>query len=159
MKFKVEQEFDAPLEKVIKAREERYNLLPDLKKPDIIERKETGNQVHTKRKFKASGALPKSMKKFVPMDSMEFVDHSTWDGDSNEHRWKQVSVKFAKQIRWEGVTRYEGAGGKTKRVMTGEIKVKIPFVGDQLEKMMVSGFKKNFEKDYDTINKAMEMMG
>lgn len=158
MKFKVEQEFDAPLEKVIRAREERYDLLPDLKKPDIIERKETGNQVHTRRKFKVSGALPKSMKKFIPMDSMEFIDHSTWDGDRNEHRWKQVSVKFAKQIRWEGITKYEEAGGKTKRVMAGEIKVKIPFVGDQLEKMMVSGFRKNFQKDYDTICKAMEMM-
>lgn len=158
MKFKVEQEFDAPLEKVVRAREERYDLLPDLKKPDIIERKADGNKVHTKRRFKVSGALPPAMKKFIPMDSMEFVDHSTWDGDRNEHRWRQVSVKFEKQIKWEGVTRYEEKGGRAKRVMEGEIRVKIPFVGDQLEKVMVSGFKKNFQKDFDTILKAVELM-
>ena len=163
MKFSVTQEFDAPLELVLKAREDRYDLLPDLKKPDIFERKEEGKTVKTKRRFQVSGQLPGGIKKFIPTDTMEFVDHSEWDTERNVHRWKIVSEKFEKVIHWEGSTKYEeiegdGGGKRTVREMRSEIKVKIPFVGDQLEKMMASGFKKNYEKDYETICRAIEML-
>jgi len=163
VKLSITQEFNAPLDLVLKAREARYDLLPDLKKPDIFERKEEGNLVKTKRRFQAGGQLPGGLKKFAPAETMEFVDHSVWDGEQKIHRWKIVSERFEKVIHWEGSTKYEEITGedgtiKTRREMRGEIKVRIPFVGDQLEKTMVSGFKKNFEKDYEIICKAIGLL-
>ncbi|MEW5945974.1 MAG: DUF2505 family protein [bacterium] len=162
MKFSVVQKFDFPLELVLKAREERYNLIPELKKPDVFEKTSQGNVIRTKRRFTAAGTLPKSLKKFIPVETMEFIDHSTWDAGAGVHRWKIVSVKYEKTIRWQGTTRYEeheeSGGKKTRRIMEGEISVNIPFVGRQLEKIMADGFKNNFEKDYRTIVEAAEKM-
>lgn len=157
MKFKIEQVFDAPLAKVIEAREKRYELLPNIRKPDYLERKEDGGLVRSKRKFIV--AVPDGMSKIVPPDAVSFVDISVWDAAKGEHRWNIISDKFPRQITWQGATRYtefdDGGAKKTRRVMEGEVKVKIPFVGDQFEKMISSGFKKNFEKDHATIVEAL----
>jgi hypothetical protein len=161
MNLKVVHTFDAPVDVVMRARDERFNhidKIPGLKKPDITERKETGDTVTTRREFKADADVPGPVKKMLSAEMFHFTEIMTLYKSENKLEWNIVPKAQQDKLLWKGVSRYTDKGGKTERVIDAVVKVKIPFIGDLMEKTIASGFKSSMDKDHKTISAMIDLI-
>lgn len=154
MDVKIIQEIDAPLEVTLRAKDERYNHLDKiegLKKLDYKSVKEDDAKITTTRDFEISmDKTPPPIRKMIPEELFKFVEEGTWHKKENKQEWEMVSAAKGK-ITWKGVTTYKSKGDSTEREILCTIKVKVPFIGDGIEKQMAAGFKKSQEKDLKTL--------
>lgn len=150
--FTIENEFPKiPVEKF-----EKYLNHPDLNKKlagmpafrsrELIETKTTSDG-GTEWRFKvvAGGNVPPAVQRVVSEDM--FTWHETSRFSPSEHciHWNiepiQTKVKFSGGGTWK----LSEAQGGTHRVIEGEIKVGIPFVGKLVEGFIVNELKRNYE--------------
>lgn len=161
MEVKMTQAIDAPLDMVLRAKDERYDhidKIEGLKKLDYKERKEDDKKITTSRDFEISmDKTPPPIRKMIPEELFKFVEVGAWHKAENKQEWEMVSAAKGK-IAWKGVTSYKAAGDKTERTIQCEIKVKVPFIGDAIEKQMAAGFKKSQEKDLKTLVAMVDLI-
>jgi len=154
MEIKMTQEIDAPIDLVLRAKDERFDhadKIEGFKKIEFDETEESGNQVKTKRDFEINmDKTPAPIRKMVPAEMFRFTEIAIWDKDENKQTWEMIS-KAPKKLTWKGSTKYTSKGDKTEREISCTIKVKVPFIGDAIEKTMGSGFKKSMEKELRSI--------
>ena len=162
MQLKLTHTFDAPLQTVYDARFERFNHLdkiPGLRKPNYLDFKEDEKTVTTVRTFEAAeNAVPAPIKKMLSEDMFKFVETSALDKKAFRIDWKVEPKAQKDKLIWKGVTTFTEKNGVVERVIDATIKVKVPFIGDQMEKSIASGFKKSMEKDHRTICAMIELM-
>jgi hypothetical protein len=162
VQLKLTHTFDAPLKTVYTARLERFNHLDKiqgLKKPNYLSFKEDEKTITTVRAFEAAdNAVPAPIKKMLSEDMFKFVETSTLDKQAFSINWKVEPKAKKDQLIWKGFTTFTEKNGVVERVIDATIKVKVPFIGDQMEKSIASGFKKSMEKDYSTICAMIELM-
>lgn len=160
MEVKITQEIKAPLEVVLRAKDERYDHADkiEVKKLDYKSRKEDDAKITTTRNFEISmDKTPAPIRKMIPEELFKFVEEGTWYKKENKQEWEMVSAAKGK-ITWKGVTSYKAKGDMTERDVQCTIKVKVPFIGDGIEKQMAAGFKKSQEKDLKTINAMIDLI-
>ena len=161
MNLKLVHTFDAPVDLVMRARDERFDhtdKIPGLKKPNITDRKETEDTVVTRREFNADSKVPGPVKKMVSEEMFHFTEIMTLYKKENKLEWNIVPKAQKDKLLWKGVSRYVDKGGKTERVIDAVVKVKVPFIGDMMEKTIASGFKSSMDKDHKTINAMIELI-
>lgn len=161
MNLKLVHTFDAPVDLVMRARDERFNhidKIPGLKKPNITERKETDDTLTTRREFKADANVPGPVKKMLSEEMFHFTEIMTLHKKENKLEWNIVPKAQQDKLVWKGVSRYVDKGGKTERVIESIVKVKVPFIGDTMEKTIASGFKSSMDKDHKTINAMLDLI-
>ncbi len=161
MRVKMTQEFDAPLDIVLRAKDERYDhidRIDGLKKLNFTEVDEDDKTVKTTRPFDVDmSKTPAAVRKMLPPDMFSFVETAVWDKEKKQVEWEMKS-KAKKKLVWKGITSYKSKGGKTERNIDCTIKVKVPFIGDAIEKTMASGFKKSMEKEFRTIDRMAQLI-
>jgi hypothetical protein len=155
MKVNLKQSFDYPLNVVLRAREERFTYsdrIEGMKKPRFIERIEDDRKIETKREFDiALEKTPASIKKMLAPDMFRFIETAIWDKNSNTHKWEMVPGAQKDRLVWKGVTKYYESGDKSERSIECDIRVRVPIIGDAIERMIAEGFKKSQQKDSRSI--------
>lgn len=155
MKISMKQSFEAPLDIVLRAREERFDhieKIDGMKKPAIKERIEDTNKIVTKREFNiALDKTPASIKKMLAPDVFKFVETAIWDKSSNSLRWEMIPRAQKDRLEWKGETKYFANGDKSERAIECNIRVRVPIIGDAIERMIAEGFKKSQQKDFNSI--------
>lgn len=161
MEVKIVQEINAPLEVVLRAKDERYDhidKIDGLKKLDYKSRNEDDAKITTSRDFEISmNKTPPPIRKMIPEELFKFVEEGTWSKKENRQDWEMVSAAKGK-ITWKGSTSYKAKGDATEREILCTIKVKVPFIGDGIEKQMAAGFKKSQEKDLKTLEAMVQLI-
>ena len=163
MKKKIVQEFDAPLDAVLKAREARWEekeKIPDLKSADEILRREDDRVLFIERESSASSHIPEKFRKFVSPDMLKWKEHSTWHKDTNIHEWRVTPGSYGNMLDVRGRTVYEelskGPAPRSRRTLEITLNVKVPVLGPIAESMVFEAFKKNFAKDFDAIKERID---
>ncbi|MFC1474565.1 DUF2505 family protein [bacterium] len=161
MKLNIKHTFDAPLDVVLRAKDERFehtDKIEGLKKLDYKDVKEDDSGITSKRDFEIKmGKVPGPIKKMIPSRFFNLEEISRWDKTANKNEWEMIS-KERKKLTWKGVTSYVAKGEKTERTVDCTIKAKIPLIGDAIEKQIASGFKKSMEKDARTLNDMIALI-
>jgi hypothetical protein len=161
MKINISQTFDAPLDIVLRAKDERFNhtdKIAGLKPVHYKERKEDEKSITTHRDFEISmDKTPAPIRKMLPSEMFNMVEIAVWDKASNRHDWEMVSGAKNK-LSWKGATSYVARGDKTERKIECTIKVNVPFIGDAIEQTMGAGFKKSMEKDFRTVSEMINLI-
>ena len=162
MKLNIKHVFDAPVDIVMRARRERFqhtDKIPGLKDPNYVSSEENDDTLTTVRKFQADQNVPGPVKKMLSPEMFHFTEYMTLHKADNKLVWRIESAAQKDKLQWKGVSHYKAAGDdKTERVIQAEVKVKVPFIGDTMEKTIASGFKKSMEKDFQTISKMAELI-
>ena len=161
MDVKMTQTIDAPMDVVLRAKDERFDhadKIEGFKKIEFDEHEEDENKVKTKRAFEVNmDKTPAAVKKMIPKDMFEFTEIAVWDKKENRQEWEMIS-KAPKKLTWKGSTTYVDKGDKTERRIECTIKVKVAFIGDAIEKTMASGFKKSMEKENNSIVAMVDLI-
>lgn len=165
MKFKAEYVFNGPINMVWEAREKRFHtpdLFPELQKHQEIERREEGKKIFSKRLIEISSSIPKPLQKILSPDMLNCTDESVFDMETNVHTWNVVPNLKTKVFKCVGYSKYtefdDGGEKKTRRELELTVTVDIPLLGKMAEQVILDGYKKNLEKDNQTLTKMIEVL-
>jgi hypothetical protein len=137
MKFELKHTFDAPVDAVIDAMvdpafpefmKSHMKLMSDIKS---IDRKEEGGRLSWRLRCVPVPMIKKVGPKEVPPEALAFVQESTIDRAAKRINYKNVAEhpKVLKHLESSGSFNFRDLGGRTERIITGELKVtNLPFL-------------------------------
>jgi len=164
MKFKFEHKFDVSVEHLEEAMFHQdlpaflVDQMPSLKEMEVLER-EDGEAV-TKRKVRYVPVplIKKVGPKKVPPEAMIWVEHSKYDKGARKMTFDNVPThpKVANLMTNEGTIEIRSLGDeKSERVMSGELKVKVPLLGRVAEKIIFKTAGKVIEEEAEALKKFL----
>jgi hypothetical protein len=137
MKYELKHTFDAPVDTVIEAMSDpafpefmksHMKLMSDIRP---IDRKEEGGRLSWKLRCVPVPMIKKVGPKEVPPEALAFVQESTIDRAAKRITYKNVAEhpKVLKHLESSGSFTFRDVGGKTERLISGELKVtNLPFL-------------------------------
>ena len=137
MRFELKHSFDAPVDAVMDAMidpafpdfmKQHMKLMSDIKP---VERKEAGGRLSWKLRCVPVPMIKKVGPKEVPPEALAFVQESTIDRAAKRIDFKNVAEhpKVNKHLENSGSFTFRDAGGRTERIISGELKVtNLPFL-------------------------------
>jgi len=165
MKFKAKLTFDGTTDMVWEAREKRFEnpeKFPELQKHEELERREEGSKIYSKRKIELAASIPKPLRRVLSPDMMKCIDESVYDLEAGTHKWDITPTFKTRAFKCTGFSKYtefeEGGEKKTLREIELEVKVNIPVLGAMAEQVILEGYKKNLDRDNESIAKMLEIM-
>lgn len=138
---------------------EKLAAMPGYRTRSMEEQSEgPDGEISWKFKVVAGGQLPPAIQKILSEDMFAWWEESKFYPDEHCIRWS-ISPLF-KQVSFNGngIWRLEKEGKGTRRVIEGEISVKIPFVGKLVENYLISELKRNFEVEPEIQKSFYEKM-
>lgn len=165
MRYKMDIVLDGPVDMVWEAREKRFenpDKFPEIQKHDELERREEGRKLFTKRRMELASKVPRPLRRFMKEEMLNMIDHSEYDMETGEHRWKYVPEAGSDFFSCKGYSKYtefeEGGEKKTRRKLEVEVKVTVPILGNIAEQFILDIIKKNLKKDTASIQKMLRIM-
>lgn len=157
MRFRIEQHFDAPVDRVeaayLDARFlDRLSELPKLGRPALVDRRDEGDVVHQSIRYRFTGEVNAAVRKVVDPARLTWVEESTLDRTTHVTTWRIVPDHYGNLIRSSGTFRLEGDGeGGTRRITEAEMKVSVPLLGRRVEQAIVSGLREHAEGEAQVV--------
>lgn len=161
--LEITQEFNVPLETLLKARQERYKHLdkfPELKNVTIIEDRQEGNQLYQTRHISIAASMPPILTQVLPKGTETLVEESVFYLETNKHTFKVVpSGNNESLFLIQGESIYEG---KTETTSVRKYKInitsKILFLGPAVEMAIAEIYSNSLKKDMESIQHFIEML-
>ncbi|MEM7179644.1 MAG: DUF2505 family protein [Spirochaetota bacterium] len=158
MKYTVTHTFEYPLEKLLKAREDRYKHLdkfPDLKNITLLEEREEGEKIFQKRKISLAGSLPPVMATLL--EEAALVEESYFYTATNTHEFKLFPPGNEKVVTIKGVSTYKSTSETTsERHYEVEVKSSVFLVSGLIEAAIEEIHKNSLKKDKNSIIKFIQ---
>jgi len=161
MKFEYTHEFSAPIERI-----ERLMTHPDINRimtermttiigTEVKARVEEGAVVRRKVLYKPEPMIKSVGPMKVEPRWMEWVEESTYDVSRHEGRFVNTPVigQIAEKMVNNGTVRFVSTQKGCRRVLTGELTVKIFIVGKIAEKIIASTAEKILKEEADLLEK------
>lgn len=162
MKVKVEQEFDYPLETLLRAREERYKHLdkfPELKNVTIVEESREGDVLRQVRHISIAESMPAALSSVMPADAAKLIESSEFKETEHVHSFEVTPGGGLDIFKITGISKYypldENRSGRNYEI---EIKSKVFLAGPMIEGAIADVYRKNLEKDKASIANFIQML-
>lgn len=151
MKFSVEQRFDALADQVARALADPqlYEALPDLPKlsrPELVAHDVRGDVVHLALRYQFDGELSSAARAVVDPARLTWVERSTHDLATRTGTYTMEPDHYADRFRCNGTFRCVEAGTGCRRVVDGDLRVRVPLVGGAVERAIVSGLHEHLDQ-------------
>jgi hypothetical protein len=155
MRFELKHTFDAPVDAVIDGMcdpkfpefmKANMKSMSDIKP---VDRKEEGGRLEWRLRCVPTPIIRRVGPKEVPPEALAFIQESSLDRSSKRLSFKNVAEhpKVKKHLESSGTFTFRDVGGKTERVISGELKVvNLPFLLKMLAGIAESLIYNNAEK-------------
>lgn len=147
MRFTVEQLIAGPVGAVARLYTEphfyeRLGEFPKLGRPEVVDRQEDGPVVRLAVRFRFTGTLSPAVTRVLDPARLSWVEESVHNLDDHTATFVMKPDHYPDRLRSSGSSRYEPAGaGQIRRVIEGELAVRVPLVGKTVEGAIVSGLR------------------
>lgn len=91
-------------------------------------------------------------RKFVGDAEPAWEEEAIWDPDDMQWDWVIHPEVGAELLAASGTIRVVGDGEGTRRVVRGQVKVKVPFYGGRVEGWIVDGLGRGYEEEADRLS-------
>ena len=122
---------------------------------EVLERRDEGSVEVRRLKFVSGNELPAIAAKALGSKRLSYEQINRFDLAKSRLDWTVSLPVLGERIRVEGSTLITPDGAGSRRVVDGEIEVKMRFIGGQIEKAVVGEFEKSMRRAVDL---ALEMM-
>lgn len=169
MRFEIAHEFDAPLDAVelavlsphlgsmlarsLVSAASATASMASIESVETVEHVLEGGELRRVLRFQASAPLPLFKGHAVARESMAWDEHSTYRLATHSSQWTVLPRReWRRYVRSEGTYRLERIeGGRTRRVVSGEIEVKLAVLGHFVERMAIAEVKKTYDAEAETL--------
>lgn len=112
----------------------------------LLSHSDEGGISMRRRGTRLAQELPGVVKRVLGSDTLEWVEVATLDRNRNRLEWSiELPAAIANRVDIHGVTRVRADGDQTVRTITGEIKVRIPLVGDTVAGIAAKQLSESYE--------------
>jgi hypothetical protein len=148
MRFRIEQRIAAPLAAVEAALLDREFVaatanLPKLGSPELLDQQREGDRVRQRIRYRFTAHLSPAVTRVVDPAKLTWVDDVRYDLTSHTGRHRIQPDHYADRLQAAYDVVLEPLGDSTRRVATGELKVRVPLVGGRVERAIVSGIEEH----------------
>lgn len=135
--------------------------MPAFRSRDLVEKKDLGGgQVNWRFKVIAGGDIPASARKVMNEDMLTWHEDTRFVPSEHTIYWTIVPLKDKVKdiLEAKGIWKLIPSGQGTRRLIEGNINVKIPLVGKVVEQFLAGELKKNYDVEPDIQRKFYRMM-
>jgi hypothetical protein len=154
--FRIEQRITAPLPAVETALLDHKFVaatakLPKLGEPELLDQKREGDRVHQRVRYRFTAELSPAVTRVVDPAKLTWIDNARYDLTSHTSRHRILPDHYADRLQASYDVILEPLGDSTRRVATGEVKVRVPLVGGRVERAIVSGLEEHAAAEADLL--------
>ena len=167
MQFEVVHEFDIPLDAIelaVLSPDLAEKLLHRIKNVESITQKahELGDKGLTRVwSFQANVKIPRFARPYVTKEMCAWDEETKYDLKAHSSTWTVTpKIKPEWQKYFSATGKYELIpldSGRTKRVLSGEVDLKVKLVKAVAEKLIVSELKKTFDAEAETLRELAQL--
>lgn len=100
-------------------------------------------------------SLPSFASKFIGASNLSYEQHETVNHEQMRNEWEIIVPKISSKVKATGSFSIADKGTSCERVVEGEVKVSIPFVGGKIESVIAKQLGKSQE---DIVNLLIEKL-
>jgi Protein of unknown function (DUF2505) len=159
MRFELVQYLDAPIDAVEAALVdprflETLGTLPKLGRPQLLDRQDMGDRVFLRVRYDFVGELSPAVKAIIDPAKLSWVEESTQDRTTHRTKTAIVPDHYTSMLECSGTTLLtaDASTGKTRRVTTGDVFVRVPLVGGRAEAAIISGMREHAELEAEALD-------
>jgi hypothetical protein len=162
LRFEIVHDFDIPLDALELAVlspslvDRLAEKLPSIGKVSQKEHKLEGGKLERVWSYQANVKIPSFAQSYVSREMLAWDEHSTYELKTHASAWSIVpNIKPEWRKYFHASGSYElvsTPGGGTKRVVRGELDLKVPVVGQMAERMIVNEVRKTFDAEAATLH-------
>jgi hypothetical protein len=111
---------------------------------EVVRHEDTGARVLIEVRFKFSGGVSSAVRAVIDPNKMSWVTRTTVHVDERRTKFEVLPDYYPDRLKCNGTFRFhEGHVGPDSAIINieGELKVKVPFVGGTVERVIVSGLR------------------
>jgi Protein of unknown function (DUF2505) len=154
--FRIEQRITAPLTAVETALLDRAFIaataqLPKLGEPELLGQERDGDHVHQRIRYRFTADLSPAVARVVDPAKLTWIDDARYDLTSHTSRHRILPDHYADRLEASYDVTLEPLGDSTRRVTTGQLKVRVPLVGGRVERAIVSGLEEHAAAEADLL--------
>ena len=151
MKFLLEHRFAAPLEQVEEAMVDPAFLegarLPDVGRPSVLSRHESGPTVTLRVRYHYTGSLDGLARRVLRAGDVTWVQETTLDRTTHRTEFTVVPGVYPDRFRCGGTMQLSNDGGQTVRMIDGELRIKVPIFAGRAEGLIVPGLRSRMDHE------------
>lgn len=161
MDFEIEQRFSAPADAVAEAlldtdyQASLHDVGP-LKDRELLEQRRERSGRVVRRVRCVLGRDLGAAKKFLRGADPAWVEEAHWDPDGMKWEWRIHPEVAAELLSAEGEIVLHEKGDDTVRVVTGNVKVKVPLYGGRVEEVIVKELEAAYSDEADRLTAWLE---
>lgn len=159
MRFELVQHVRAPIDAIEEALVDPRFLdalagLPKLGRPQLLEQRAMGERIFQRVRYDFEGDLNATVRAVIDPSKLSWVEESTQDRVSHLTEIAIVPDNYTAMFACSGVSRLEPGAepATTVRTTTGEVTVRVPFVGGKAEAAIISGLREHSEREEEVLN-------
>ena len=123
---------------------------------EVVRHEDTGARVLMEVRFAFRGPISPAVQRIIDRNKMTWITRNEIKPDEARADWKVLPDHYPDRLSASGVYRFDddpGADGAAGTVVAieGDLKVHVPVLGRSVEKVIVSGLRKYFAAEVQTI--------
>ena len=125
----------------------------------LEERPDGDNKVYRHMKYVSGTELPKMVAKALGSKSLTYEQFNRLDRNTGRMEWRVELPVLKDRVSVSGTTTITDHDGGCRRVVDGDITVKMRLVGGQIEKAVVGEFEKSMGRAVDIVRDLIKEKG
>lgn len=121
--------------------------LPKLEPPVLLEQVVDGTTVRQRIRYRFTGHVSGAVTRVIDPQKMVWVDESTYDLAAHRAEFRIVPDHYGNKLTCSGSYGFEESGESTRRVIDGDLRVKVPLVNGPVERAIVSGLEEHLAEE------------
>ena len=166
MRFSIEQRYDAPPDAVMAAYTDPdlYGTFHDLSKvavPVVLSCERDGDHVHLRLQMQFIAELSSAARRVVDPSRIRWVQDERYDLARGTAAVVFRPDDYADRFSCSGGYTFTatGDGGRCLRTTAGDLRIRVPLVGGQVERAMVSGLREHFAEEQPLVAAWLQRAG
>ena len=160
MRFRFEQRFGAPADAVARAFTDpalyaALDALPNLGRPEVLDRREDGDRVELRVRYRFTGELNAAARRALDAERLTWVESSVHDLATRTASFELHPDHYGSRLQCRGTYRFEEGAGDTVRHVEGDLVVRYPIVGRAVERAIVSGLERHLHDEVAVVEQHL----
>jgi len=160
VKFHLDHTFTAPLDAVEAVMVDPEFLqgtrLPDVGPPQVLSREEDGDTVTLRVRYEYTGSLDALARRVLRRGDVAWVQETTLDRSTHKTTFTVTPRVYPERFACGGLMQLSHDGGATKRVIDGELRIKVPIFGSRAEGLILPGLRSRMNREAELLDEWLK---
>lgn len=129
--------------------------LPRADRPELLERRDEGDVVVLRVRWRFSAPLAPAARRVIDPDRLSWVEESRHDVGRRTVTFRMLPDHYGDRFSCSGTYRFEPSATGARRVVEGDLRVKVPLVAKKVEKAILSGLEEQLASEVPVVERFL----